>query len=68
MCIRDSLHVGRLEFDHQVLVAYIVYEAILGIAMMNTYGFIGDFTNNVLRIGKDEVILSTTNIICQKTQ
>ena len=54
------LHLGRVEFDHQVLVADIVDEAILGVDIMNVYGFIVDFKNNVLRIGKEKVMLSTT--------
>ena len=62
MCIRDSLRLGRLEFDHQVLVADIVGEAILGVGIMNAYGFIVNFKNNVLRIGKKELMLSITNI------
>ena len=57
----EEIHLrhGRLEFDHQVLVADIVDEANLGVDVMNAYGFIVDFTNNVLRIGKEEVMLST---------
>ena len=77
MCIRDrtatgrpvkvfgkvKIHprLGRLEFNHQVLVADIVDEAILGVDVMNAYGFTVDFKNNVLRIGKEEVMLSTMN-------
>ena len=34
-------------------------EAILGVDIMNAYGFIVDFKNNVLRIGGEEVMLST---------
>ena len=34
-------------------------EAILGVDVMNAYGFIVDFENNVLRIGGEEVMLST---------
>ena len=73
MCIRDSywtacksvwkvevhLRLGRLESDHQVLDADIVDTAILGVDVMNAYGFIVDFKNNVLRIGGEEVMLST---------
>ena len=40
-------------------VADIVDEAILGVDVMNAYGFIVDFKNCVLRIGGEEVMLST---------
>ena len=53
------LRLDRLEFNHQVLVAEIVDETILGVDTMNAYGFIVDFKNNVLRIGGEEVMLST---------
>ena len=54
------LRLGRLEFNQQVLVADIVDAAILGVNVMNAYGFIVVFKNNVLRIGGEEVMLSTT--------
>ena len=46
MCIRDS----------------IVDEATLGVDVMNAYGFIVDFKNNVFRIGGEEVMLSTMTL------
>ena len=57
--VEIHLCLGRLEFNHQVLVADIVDEAILGVEVMNAYGFIVDFKNNVLRIGGEEVMVST---------
>ena len=36
-------------------------EAILGVVAMNTYGFIVELKNNVLRIGKEAVMLSIIN-------
>ena len=56
------LCLSRLEFNHQVLVADIVDEAILGVVVMNAYGFKDDFKNNVLRIGGEEVMLSLIHI------
>ena len=56
--VEVQLRLGRLDFN-QVLVADIVDEAILGVDVMNAYGFIVDFKNNVLRIGGEEVMLST---------
>ena len=53
------LRLGRLEVNHQVLVADIVDEAILGVDVMNAYGFIVDFKYNVLRVGGEELMLST---------
>ena len=50
MCIRDRL------------VADIVDEAILCVDVMNAYGFIVDFKNNVLRIG-EKLTLSTMNTL-----
>ena len=58
--VEIHLRFGRLEFNHQVLVADIVDEAILVVDVMNTYGFIVDFKNNVLRIGGEEVMLTTS--------
>ena len=56
MCLEKwreiHLSLGRLEFDHQVLVADIVDKAILGVNIINANGFIVDFKNNALRIGK----------------
>ena len=37
------LRLGRLEFDCQVLMTDIVNETILGVDIMNMYGFIVDF-------------------------
>ena len=59
MEIRLHLHLGRLEFNPQVLVADIVDEAILGVDVMNAYGFKVDLRNNVLRIGGEKLMLST---------
>ena len=55
------LCLGRHEFDHQVLVPDIVDEPILGVDIINAYGFIVNFKNNVSRIGKEEIILSVIN-------
>ena len=59
---RQEIHLrlGRLEFYHQVLVADIVDEAILGVNVRNAYGFIVDFKNNVLKITGEEVMLTTS--------
>ena len=57
--VEIHLRLGRLEFNHQVLVTDVVDEAILGVDVMDAYGFIVDFKNNVLRIGGEEVMLST---------
>ena len=52
--VKIHLLLGRLEFNHQVLASDIVDEAILGVDVMNAYGFTVDFKNNVLRIGGEE--------------
>ena len=51
--VEIHLRIGRLEFDHQVLVADIVDEAILGVGILNAYGFIVDFKNSVMKIRKE---------------
>ena len=60
--VKIHLRLGRLEFNHQVLVADIVDEPILVVDVMNAYGFIVDFKNSVMRIGGEEVMLSITTI------
>ena len=52
---RQGLHlsIGRLKFGQQVLVADIVGETILGVDIMNAYGFIVVLKNNVMRIRKE---------------
>ena len=46
---------GLLEFSHQMLVAEINDEVILGMKIMNAYGFIVDLRENVLRIGQEKI-------------
>ena len=41
------LRLGRFEFDHHVLVADIMDEAILGVDVMNAYGFVVDFKTSL---------------------
>ena len=55
------LYLGGREFDHQVLAADIVDEAILGMDIMNAYGFVVYFKTKVLRIRQEEVMLFSTN-------
>ena len=57
--IEIQVHLGRLEFDHLVLVADIVDEANLGVNIMNMYDFAVGFTKNVLRFR--QVMLPATN-------
>ena len=60
MCIRDSVRrvlLGLLEFSHQMLVADIVDEVILGTDIMNAYGFVVDLKENVLSIGQEKIKL-----------
>ena len=49
---------GRLclhEFSHQIFIADIIDEVILGTDIMNAYGFIVDLRENVLRIGQEKI-------------
>ena len=45
----------QLEFYHQVLIVDAVDEAILGVEIMNVYGFVVNFKNNVLSIGTNRL-------------
>ena len=44
-----------LEFSHQMLVADIVDEVILGTDIMNAYGFVVDSRENVLKFGQEKI-------------
>ena len=62
--VEIHLRHGRLEFN---LAVDIVDEAILGVDVMNTYGFIINFKNKVLRIGGVEAV-SYTHLDVYKRQ
>ena len=51
------VRLGLLEFSHQMLVADIVDEVILGTDIMNAYGFIVDLRENVLKVGQEKIKL-----------
>ena len=60
MCIRDRdvrVRLGLLEFSHQMLVADIVDEVILGTNIMNAYGFVVGLRENVLKVGQEKIKL-----------
>ena len=45
------VRLGLLQFSHQMLVANIVDEVILGTDIMNAYGFVVDLREHVLKVG-----------------
>ena len=51
------LSLGLLEFSHQILVADIVDEVILGTDIMNAYGFVVHLRENVLKVGEEKIKL-----------
>ena len=51
------VRLGFLEFSHQMLVADIVDEVILGTDTMNAYGFVVDLRENVLKVGQEKIKL-----------
>ena len=53
VCVR----LGLLEFNHQMLAADIVDEAILGTDIMNAYGFVVNLRENVLKAGQEKIKL-----------
>ena len=46
------VRLGLLEFSHQMLIADIVDEAILGTDIMNAYRFVVDLRENVLKVSQ----------------
>ena len=51
------VRLGLLKFSHQMLVADIVDDVILGTDIMNAYGFIVDLREDVLKVGQDKIKL-----------
>ena len=49
------VRLGLLEFNHQMLVADIVDEVILGTDIMNAYGFVVDLRENILKVGQEKI-------------
>ena len=51
------VHMGLLEFSHQMLVVNIVSEVILNTDIMNLYRFVVILRKNVLRVGQEDLKL-----------
>ena len=51
------VRLGRLEFSHRMLVADIVDQVILGMDIVNTYGFIVDLRENILKVSQEKIKL-----------
>ena len=63
-----DLQIRRLRFTHKVIMAEIIDNFILGLDVMEKYGFILDVGERVLKIGNEEFTLSTANDQFQKAR
>ena len=55
--VDERVRLGLLESSHQMLVADIADEVILGTDIMNAYGFVVDLRENVLTVGQEKIKL-----------